>query len=208
MSCSGNYQVNDTGSWEPLVILIISLIHYLWCKNLFSYLDSGEYFYFSSWKYHVFSSWKYHVMCQPRVPLKNVKLKKSDHRNLRQLKIQNFIILDYFSLFSISTCPVNSIAKEIFWAEIYRGRLFLGAKQGLTVFYFLNKLIVLCNSNMCVRRWINIYDQYQPEVDSKFQHRMNNRRESPTMSKQLVNFITCDCESLQSGHHRHLLIEN
>ena len=35
-----------------------------------------------------------------------------------------FIILDYFSLFFNSTCPVNSIAKEIFWTEIYRGRLF------------------------------------------------------------------------------------
>jgi hypothetical protein len=58
--------------------------------------------------------------------------------------------------------PVNSIAKEIFWAEIYwgrllfraeiyRGRLFfradrsLGAKQeGLTIVHFLNKLIVSC----------------------------------------------------------------
>jgi hypothetical protein len=67
-----------------------------------------------------------------------------------------FIILDYFSLFSISTYPVNSIAKEIFWAEVYRGRLFiraeiyrgrhfLGAKQeGLTIVHFLNKLIVSC----------------------------------------------------------------
>jgi hypothetical protein len=33
------------------------------------------------------------------------------------------------------------------------------------------------NSNMCIRRWINIYYQYQPEVDSKFRHRMDNRRE-------------------------------
>jgi hypothetical protein len=38
------------------------------------------------------------------------------------------------------------------------------------------------NSNMCVRRWINIYGQYQPEVDSKFQHRMNNRSESPEIA--------------------------
>jgi hypothetical protein len=55
------------------------------------------------------------------------------------------------------------MAKEIFWAEIYRGRLFcraelyrgrrlffradrfLGAKQeGLTIVHFLNKLIVSC----------------------------------------------------------------
>ena len=57
----------------------------------------------------------------------------------------------YFSLFFHSTYPVNSIAKEIFWAEIYRGRLFfmadrsLGAKQeGLTIVQFLNKLIVSC----------------------------------------------------------------
>jgi hypothetical protein len=36
------------------------------------------------------------------------------------------------------------------------------------------------NSNMCVRRWINTfctYDQYQPEMDSKFRHRMDNRSE-------------------------------
>ena len=36
------------------------------------------------------------------------------------------------------------------------------------------------NNNMCVRRWINtccIYDQYQPEMDSKFRHRMDNRSE-------------------------------
>jgi hypothetical protein len=36
-----------------------------------------------------------------------------------------FIILDYFSLFFYSTYPVNSIAKEIFWAVIYRGRPFI-----------------------------------------------------------------------------------
>jgi hypothetical protein len=54
------------------------------------------------------------------------------------------------SLFFNSTYPVNYIAKEIFWteiyqgrllfrAEIYRGRLFLGAKQeGLTIVHFLN----------------------------------------------------------------------
>ena len=39
-----------------------------------------------------------------------------------------FIILDYFSLFSILTYPVNSIAKETLWAKIYRGRLFFRAK--------------------------------------------------------------------------------
>jgi hypothetical protein len=36
------------------------------------------------------------------------------------------------------------------------------------------------NSNMCVRRRINafcLYDQYQLEMDSKFQHRMDNRSE-------------------------------
>jgi len=67
-----------------------------------------------------------------------------------------------FSLFFNSTYPVNYIAKEIFWAEIYRGRLFfraeiyrgrlffradrsLGAKQeGLAIVHFLNKLIVSC----------------------------------------------------------------
>jgi hypothetical protein len=57
-----------------------------------------------------------------------------------------------------STYPVNSIAKEIFWAETYRGRIIflgpryigddfffradrsLGAKQeGLTIVHFLNK---------------------------------------------------------------------
>jgi hypothetical protein len=77
-------------------------------------------------------------------------------------KYRNFIILDYFSLFFNSTYSFNSIAKEIFWAEIYRGRLFcraeiyrgrhffradrsLGAKQeGLTIVHFLNKLIVSC----------------------------------------------------------------
>ena len=73
----------------------------------------------------------------------------------RQFWVLFFIILDFFSLFSISTYPVNSIAKEIFWAdlyrrrlffraEIYRGRLFLGAKQeGLTIVHFLNKLMRL-----------------------------------------------------------------
>ena len=52
--------------------------------------------------------------------------------------------------------PINSIAKEIFWAEIYRGRLFfraeiyrgrlfLGAiQEGLTIVHFVNKLIVSC----------------------------------------------------------------
>ena len=39
-----------------------------------------------------------------------------------------FIILEYFSLFFNSTYPVNSIAKEIIWVEIYRGRLFLGPR--------------------------------------------------------------------------------
>jgi hypothetical protein len=37
------------------------------------------------------------------------------------------------------------------------------------------------NSNICVRRWINTfctYDQYQLEMDSKFQHRMDNRSEA------------------------------
>jgi hypothetical protein len=59
-------------------------------------------------------------------------------------------------LFSISVYPFNSIAKEIFLGryisgttffrtEIYRGRLFLGAKQeDLTIVHFLNKLIVSC----------------------------------------------------------------
>ena len=32
------------------------------------------------------------------------------------------------------------------------------------------------NNNMCVRRE-SIYDQYQPEMDSKFRHRMDNRSE-------------------------------
>jgi hypothetical protein len=63
-------------------------------------------------------------------------------------------------LFFNSTYPVNSIAKEFCWAEIYRGRLFiraeiyrgrlffradhsLGAKQeDLAIVRFLNKLIV------------------------------------------------------------------
>ena len=72
----------------------------------------------------------------------------------------NNIILDSSFLFFNSTYPVNSIAKDIFWAEIYRRRLFfraeiyrrrlffradpsLGAKQeGLTIVHFLNKLIV------------------------------------------------------------------
>ena len=34
----------------------------------------------------------------------------------------------YFSLFFNSTYPVNYIAKEIFWAEIYRGRLLFRAE--------------------------------------------------------------------------------
>jgi hypothetical protein len=49
------------------------------------------------------------------------------------------------------TYPVNSIAKEIFGAEINRGRLLfradrsLGAKQeDLTIVHFLNKFIVSC----------------------------------------------------------------
>ena len=69
----------------------------------------------------------------------------------QQFWVLFFIILDYFSLFFNSTYPVNSIAKEIFGAEIYRGRLFfradrsLGAKrEGLTIVHFLNKLFVSC----------------------------------------------------------------
>jgi hypothetical protein len=68
------------------------------------------------------------------------------HVHVQIVVLGSFLhFLDYFSLFSISTCPVNSIAKEIFWAEIYRGRLFLGAKQeGLTIVHYLNKSIVSC----------------------------------------------------------------
>ena len=51
-------------------------------------------------------------------------------------------------------------------------------------FYAIIASIARCelNSNMCVRRSINIYDQYQPEVDSKFQHRMYKRSESPEIA--------------------------
>jgi hypothetical protein len=80
-------------------------------------------------------------------------------------------------LFFNSTYPVNYIAREIFWAEIYRESLFLGpryigddsffradrslgAKQeGLTVVHSLNKLIVSCKEAV------------------KFRHRMDNRSE-------------------------------
>ena len=38
------------------------------------------------------------------------------------------LFLIIFPLFFNPTYPVNSIAKDIFWAEIYRGRLFLGPR--------------------------------------------------------------------------------
>ena len=45
------------------------------------------------------------------------------------------LFLIIFPLFFNPTYPVNSIAKDIFWAEIYRGRLFLGPRYiGTTIF--------------------------------------------------------------------------
>jgi hypothetical protein len=72
-------------------------------------------------------------------------------KRLIYLKNGQSIFLDYFSLFFNSTYPVNSIAKQIFWAEIYRCLLFFRAhrslvakQEGLTIVHFLNKLIVSC----------------------------------------------------------------
>ena len=89
-----------------------------------------------------------------------------EKRNTSGVERYNWVLflnfLDYVSLFFNSTYPVIYIAKEIFWVEIYRGRLFLraeiyrgrlfvradrylGAKQdSLTMVHFLNKLIVSC----------------------------------------------------------------
>jgi hypothetical protein len=74
---------------------------------------------------------------------------------------------------------------------------FLGAKQeGLALVNFLNKLIVSCKEavripsehrkmrakQQHVCKEMNIYEQYQPEVVFKFQHRMYNRSESPEIA--------------------------
>jgi hypothetical protein len=54
--------------------------------------------------------------------------------------------------------------------------------------YTLIASIARCelNSNMCVRRWINIY---QPEMDSKFRPRMDNRSAAASFVNKSLNFV-------------------
>jgi hypothetical protein len=77
-----------------------------------------------------------------------------------------------------------------------------GKQEGLAIVKFLNKLIVSCKEavripilpylhsehrqmrakQQHVCKEMNIYEQYQPEVVFKFQHRMYNRSESPEIA--------------------------
>jgi hypothetical protein len=57
----------------------------------------------------------------------------------------------------------------------------------------LNKKIIFS----CTK-WFNLYEDVLVDMHSIFQFCLNKnctRREPLTMGKQLVNFITCDCES-------------
>jgi hypothetical protein len=47
------------------------------------------------------------------------------------------------------------------------------------------------NSNMCVRRWINIYDQFKPEVDAKFQFSQQLNDKLPTW-KYISTFFSTE----------------
>ena len=88
---------------------------------------------------------------------------------------------------TLYTVPVNDVCLNtilIGHLICYTNYFLSYIYRNIGKFYIIIASIARCelNSNMCVRRWINIYDQYQPEMDSKFRHRMDNRSEVQEIS--------------------------
>jgi hypothetical protein len=121
--------------------------------------------------------------------------KHTKQKQIKKTKLSLQLIILDSSLFFHSTYPVNSIAKEIVWAEIYRGRLFLRAEIYRGRLFIRGKT----RRSNCCPPWTNSEhrkmraqqqhvckerNQYilyirsiPPEMDSKWRHRMDNRSE-------------------------------
>jgi len=56
----------------------------------------------------------------------------------------------------------------------------LGQKEGDCVYYSKHRKMRAKQQHVC--KEMNMYEQYQPEVVFKFQHRMYNRSESPEIA--------------------------